>query len=574
VISLPLSGPYEYRCRSAPIGRLERIAMDPRGYRMVISTAQDYVTASAAAERQLYAWLEQKRYDASALDEGRNEIAPNVTLDHDSSSGRHGAYTRWRMRETPSPRIGTWQSTLTIRRDPRDSGDRTWLQVDIEHMPASSGRPPTRANTPGIASLLLDSLEAQDGRAEVKAKPHFIEPEDIQEVIEELCDEQRRLPIVVASVPYGVDADTWAEETVEAAYQHLPGLAILYVLSPEARTAFNQELEFHPVFGGGIRTYLPGIDPAWKPDAQRHPVMSRRTLEADVRRAARTLALLPQRLALRQPLPNALASLPIQRTRPRQQVHGSDIEKLTGENKALYSLLNEAEQMEEKRSKEISGLNADLDKADRAANELRGENEELYEQFQAVQRRVRFLQERLRKAGEYEAANSEPPAPAIVYPETFSDLLDRLSEMSCLSFTGKEKVTRDLDSQSVDNWLHVAWDALLALNHFAKASANGTAGGDFLSWCKGEESHAYPFPAAKVAMRESDTVARNEKLRRERMLPVPKTVNPDGVVFMQAHLRIGSGNTIAPRLHFYDDGPQTGKLYVGYLGPHLRNTLT
>lgn len=43
---------------------------------------------------------------------------------------------------------------------------------------------------------------------------------------------------------------------------------------------------------------------------------------------------------------------------------------------------------------------------------------------------------------------------------------------------------------------------------------------------------------------------------------------------MQAHLRIGSGNTIAPRLHFYDDGPQTGLVYVGHLGPHLRNTLT
>jgi hypothetical protein len=36
---------------------------------------------------------------------------------------------------------------------------------------------------------------------------------------------------------------------------------------------------------------------------------------------------------------------------------------------------------------------------------------------------------------------------------------------------------------------------------------------------------------------------------------------------MQAHLRTGSGNTIAPRLHFYDDGPRTGLVYVGYLGP-------
>lgn len=548
--------------------------MEPRGYRMVISTPQDFVTASALAERQLYAWLEAKRYDASALDDGRNDIAPNVTLDRDSSSGRQGAYTRWRMRETPSPEIGTWQSTLTVRRDHRDDAERTWLQVDIEHMPQSPGRAPTRANTPGIAGLLLDSLSAHDGLAEVKAKAAFIEPVDLQEVIEELCDEQRRLPIVIASVPHGVDPDVWADRTVEHAYKHLSGLAILYILAPEALPAFNKELEFHRIFGGGIRTYMPGVDPAWRPDAQRHPVMSRRTLEADVRRAARTLAVLPQRQALRQPLPAALATLPIQRARPRQQSHGSDVEKLSGEIKALNALLGEAEQIEARRSKEIEELNADLEKTDRSAYELRGENEELYEQFQAAQRRVRFMQQELRKAGEYEAANCEPSAPAITYPETFAGLLDRLGELPYLCFTGREKITRDLDSQSVDNWLRVAWDALLALNHFAQASAEGTAGGDFLSWCKSEESHAYPFPAAKVAMRESDTVTRKDKLRRERMLAVPKSVHPEGVVFMQAHLRIGSGNTIAPRLHFYDDGPNTGRVYVGYLGPHLRNTLT
>jgi hypothetical protein len=75
-------------------------------------------------------------------------------------------------------------------------------------------------------------------------------------------------------------------------------------------------------------------------------------------------------------------------------------------------------------------------------------------------------------------------------------------------------------------------------------------------------------------MRESDAVANNGKLRGERTLPVPKTVDPKGRVFMQAHLKIGGGNTIAPRLHFHEDGLRSGKVYVGYLGPHLRNTLT
>ncbi|MET7635716.1 hypothetical protein [Streptomyces sp. NPDC005078] len=541
---------------------------------MVISAQQDFVTASALAERQLYEWLTQKRYDTSALDEGRNEIAKNVTLDRDSSSGRHGAYTRWRMRETPSVSVGTWQSTLVVRADHRDDLRRTWIQVDVEHRPSAEGQLPQRAKTPGIARLLLDALDAKDGLAEVKSKPAFIEADDVDEVIEELCDEERRLPIVVASIPYGKDAETWADSVVEKAFSHLSGLAVLYVLAPEAQLAFNQALEYHPVFGGGIRTYLPGIDLAWKADAQRHPVMSRSTVEAGIHRAASTLAVIPQRLALRQPLPEPLDTLPIQRSRSRQQPSGSEIEDLRKENKVLNAFLDEAAQTESARVDEIRGLVADMSELEHGADSLRGENEELYEQFQATQKRVRFLQDQLLQAGQYDVAYAADETPGISYPASFAELLDHLPELHHIKFTGNTKITRALDAQSVDNWLQVAWDALLALEHFASQSAAGKASGDFRSWCHSSGSHAHPFPAAKVKMRESDTVGNHKKLRRERVFPVPESVHPDKEIYMQAHLRIGGGNTIAPRLHFHDDSPNTGLLYVGYLGPHLRNTLT
>ena len=50
-------------------------------------------------------------------------------------------------------------------------------------------------------------------------------------------------------------------------------------------------------------------------------------------------------------------------------------------------------------------------------------------------------------------------------------------------------------------------------------------------------------------------------------------VNACGKVFMGAHLRIGGGGT-APRLHYFDDCSGTGKIYIGYMGLHLRNTRT
>ncbi|MEV5697592.1 hypothetical protein AB0L55_08885 [Streptomyces anthocyanicus] len=548
--------------------------MEPRGYRMVVSTELSYVKACGIAERQLIDWIRGKGYDPSGLDVGRTEIAPHATLDRDSEGGRKGAYSRWRMRETPSTVSGTWQSTLIVRSGLDEDGGRTWVQVDIEHQPAHEGMAPRRANTPHIVRSLLDALEARDGLADVASAPVFIEAEDVDDAIEELCDTSRRLPVVVATVPYGKNPDDWSRSVVEPLFRCLHGLAVLYVLTPEAQTRFNGALEYHPVFGGGVRTYLPGLDPAWKPDAQRHPVMSRRTIEADPRRAASILAALPQRLSSRQPLPAALLSIPRQRTRPRTTADGTDLAQLRSDNAALTALLDEAERAEAMRVDEINELYAELAKADQASNELRGENEELYDKVQESQRLIRFLREQLQEAGQFALAHAPADVESIAYPETFSELLDRLNELTGISFTGNRKVTRSLDSQSVDNWLYVAWDGLLALNHFAQSSADGAASGDFLSWCKSDASSAFPFPAAKVAMRESDTVARKAKLRTERMLPVPEAVSPDGRVFMQAHLKIGGGNTIAPRLHFYDDCPRSGKVYVGYLGPHLRNTLT
>ncbi|GAB2841034.1 hypothetical protein GCM10027074_04280 [Streptomyces deserti] len=550
--------------------------MEPRHYRMVVSTKQDFVTASAIADRQLHHWLgAMKRYDTSVLDEGRNEIAEGVTLDYDTVSGRHGAYSRWRLREWKErPVPGTWQSTLVVRSDPREDDRRTWIQVDIEHLPASSDVQPIRANTPGMAKLLLDALDAQDGLADVGTVPKFIEPDDVEEVIEELCDLDRRLPIVVASVPYGHNPEAWTEKVVEPAFKHLTGLAVMYVLRPDAQQLFEDTLDYHRVFGGGIRTYLPGVDPAWQPDAQRHPVMSRATLEANPKRAAAILAALPQRLALRLPLPGPLDNLPVQRTRPRPAAHGSGLDELRAENTTLTKMLEEAEQRENAYGDVLSDLRQQLQIAAEQEFDQAAENQDLYAKLKHAERQVRALQILLEKAGQYDLAHAPVEEPAD-YPATFAEILDRMGEFPHLRFTGNRKITRELDAQCIGNWVEVAWDALHALDDYAAASAAGTAGGDFRHWCSHlPDDCEHPFPAGKVKMKESKTVGGREDWRRERTFPVPEAVDPSRKLFMEAHLRIGGGNMVAPRLYFHDDGPNTGLVYVGYLGPHPTNTKT
>ena len=550
--------------------------MEPRNYRMVVSTSEDFVTTSAKAHDQLLHWLgDIKRLDTSALDEGRNELTAGVTLDHDAAAGRHGSYSRWRLRENRPNGQGTWQSTLVIRSGEQDDDRRTWLQVDIEHHPVSPDIRPTRANTPGIARLLLDAVPAQDGLADVASAPSFIEPDDVEEVIEELCDQDRRLPIVIASVPRGQNPDAWNERVVEPAFKNLPGLAVMYVLSPEAQHVFEATFDYHRVFGGGIRSYLPGVDPAWQPDAQRHLVMSRSTIEANPKRAAAILASLPQRLALRLPLPAPLDTLPVQRTRPRPSVHTSSrMEALRAENKTLSDMLTEAEQRENANGDVLRDLRQQLQTAEELEFDQAAENQDLYAKLKVAERQVRALQIRLEKAGQYDLAHAPVDAPND-QPSTFTQILNRMGEFPHLSFTGNRKITRELDAQSVGNWVEVAWDALRALNEYAAASAGGTAGGDFRYWCNHlPDSCENPFPAGKVKMKESKTVGGREDWRRERTFPVPKAVDENEKLFMEAHLRIGGGNTVAPRLYFYDDGPNTGLVYVGYLGPHPTNTKT
>ncbi|MFD8258578.1 hypothetical protein ACFV19_06415 [Streptomyces griseoluteus] len=540
---------------------------------MVVSTTQDFATASAEADRQLHHWLSMKRYDTSALDEGRNELAQGVTLDHDVAAGRHGSYSRWRLRENHNTGQGAWQSTLVVRSDDRHESRRTWLQVDIEHQPAP-GRQPIRANTPGIAKLLLDALPAQDGLADVGTVPKYIEQADVEEVIEELCEQDRRLPIIVASVPHSADLRNWTKKVVEPVFGHLSGLAIMYVLRSEAQQSFNTILGYHPVFGGGIRTYLPGVDPAWQPDAQRHPVMSRTTIETNVRRAAAIIASLPQRLALSHPLPEPLDTLPFQRSRPSQPGGLSTLEDLRKELAQVDAQRQEAEQREEAKNQEIRDFRLRIKQADDRDFEQIVENDQLYRDFKDAHRKIRFLQRKLEESGLYALAHKPPPE-AVNQPLTFADILKRMDEFKHLQFTGNPKKAKDLDAQCIVNWVSVAWDALSTLNDYAAASAAGSAGGDFRHWCDHlPDDCENKFPSAKVKMKESETVGNNAKWRRQRTFPVPQSVNADGKLFMQAHLRIGGGNTISPRLYFHDDGSGTGFVYVGYIGEHPDNTQT
>ncbi|MFI9365457.1 hypothetical protein ACIG5E_31065 [Kitasatospora sp. NPDC053057] len=578
-------------------------------YRMTVTTALPHAEAVALADEQLASWLKQEgceepppTSDAAAGTPPAAErlrLGERVLLDRDHGPLRGGPgagrYDRRRLR-TPAPH-GTRQLTLTVA---TVTGGPTWFRLEAEtHNTGSGVRTPCRVPVPELARTLLPLLDAADGPAAVHPAPRVITAGEVDDLIDELCDPERRLPTVVASVPVNLPLDHWVEEVVRPLCRQLPGLATAYVLDPGARTGFNVALEYHTVYGGAVRTYLPEVDPASRQDGARHPVLARGRIEQDLRRAAGLLAREPRRLAADQPLPPPLAAVPVLRVPPPQLRPAADrtpgaeagpvragTDVNTGATAArtvdpavdpaaeLAALAREEQQ-------DLAEQQARADELERVRRTLRLERRDRGQTRDAHEGRLRTgtrgaLSGRHcsgpAATGRRSAAQSSG-CPA--KPETFTELLVRIGEFPLLTFTGDQKSALALDGlQCVGaGWARLAWDGLTALQEYAEAAVRGAAGGDFKQWCEHTPDGCHRFPPRKAVRGESRTVFSHTKWKRERMLPVPECVDASRRAFMGAHLRIGGGRT-APRLHYLDDCSGSGRIYVGYIGLHLTNTRT
>ncbi|MEU4120301.1 hypothetical protein AB0F71_38100 [Kitasatospora sp. NPDC028055] len=573
----------------------------PRGpatpYRMTVTTALPHAEAVALADAQLASWLKQEGCEEPPPAPGTTLGAPpaaerlrlgeRVLLDRDQGPLRGGPgagrYDRRRLR-TPAPH-GTRQLTLTVA---TDTGGPTWVRLEAEtHSTGSGVRTPCRVPVPELARTLLPLLDAADGPAAVHSAPRVITADEVDDLIDELCDPERRLPTVVASVPVNLPVEHWVEEVVRPLCRQLPGLATAYVLDPGARTGFNVALEYHTVYGGAVRTYLPEVDPASRQDGARHPVLARGRIEQDLRRAAGLLAREPRRLAAEQPLPPPLAAVPVLRVPPPQlrPAAGPPV----GPPAEPAALAREEQQ-------DRAEQQARADELERVRHTLRLERRDRAQSRDGHEGRLR-TGARSALSGRHctgpaavlsgAAPTTSGTGPATVgrpaaqrggwpgKPETFTELLARLGEFSLLTFTGDQKNALALDGLQCAGagWARLAWDGLTALQEYAEAAVRGAAGGDFKQWCEHTPDGCHRFPPRKAVRGESRTVFSHTKWKRERMLPVPECVDASRRAFMGAHLRIGGGRT-APRLHYLDDCSGSGRIYVGYIGLHLTNTRT
>jgi hypothetical protein len=167
--------------------------------------------------------------------------------------------------------------------------------------------------------------------------------------------------------------------------------------------------------------------------------------------------------------------------------------------------------------------------------------------------------------------------PALAAPETPTEAVEmaRLHLAGLVIPASASDRTAELDAALESRvWGETIWRALRALDAYVKDAGEYSG---FWNWCA-ESGHAYSWPATskKLAMKESDTAM--NAYGGDRRFRVASELHRDGFLTMQSHIKVAEGGgQLSPRIYFHDDtGGTTGRIHVGFVGPHryVRNGST
>jgi len=243
----------------------------------------------------------------------------------------------------------------------------------------------------------------------------------------------------------------------------------------------------------------------------------------------------------------------------------------------LLDLGRSVEQAQEDITSRLQDLQEDLDRVQRVNQDLieRLEDEQVESRLavdaaREAEQSVLRLRAALIGAGQHEQAWTAPDTDDLARPADFAELLAWLPRLTWITFTGNPDHATDLDLRDpLGTWSGKAWDALLALNDYAAAKADGRWDRDIAGYLANTPDGCHSWSANRYATDESADVRNNQVFARARMFPVPTTVHPDGRAWCGAHVKVAQSGMISPRMHLLDATAADGRIYVGYIGRHL-----
>lgn len=251
----------------------------------------------------------------------------------------------------------------------------------------------------------------------------------------------------------------------------------------------------------------------------------------------------------------------------------SERDKLSGELQAAKELLDGAADD----SEEIRTLKEDYDNLDRELSEAQEERENLA-------RRNQYLEWKVKNPGATDVERDFVEEQLDARPTCMSEFFDRMTLGSFDTVTkyvvlsdpdGMMEDILKLDALASSRYAAEFWNYVLVLRDYMRAREAGDfAGGNVHDYLANPPEGYRTCSAARHRSNESETVKGNERMRRERTLPVPREVDPSGEIEMWAHFAPTHCDQNAPRMYYYADTKTTGKVYIGYIGRHLTNTKT
>jgi hypothetical protein len=539
----------------------------------------------AVLDDEFHKWCASKGVDVDDIPvRGRHVVDDAKSIEIRRADSELGRALRCTMTEA-DVRGRTWTTTATALAD--DDTRTFWVDLDC-HDP--SGRAPEMAAPRLVRGMIDNGGRPTSFGVELTTTARRINESNVDTLVTTLLDDTRTAPLVV----FSPDRDAGPPETVEradVAAEALAGIAHVYAVDPRSNRVLDDHLPHgFRVYGGAVRLYLPGLRIDDPEDSHRHRWIAVRLIRSHPHRAAAMLASRLARLRLHQPIPEAWERLEFLLRRPTEGEVGARATQITSSRSAfdpdadadalrreiddLTKLLAEADLIREADSRDaraaIERLTADAARTENERYDDAAELEALRRECDGLRSTIRELRTPL------ERAPDEPiPWRDVDVPTTTSDAVDLARghlPLVCIP----EGALRELDeldsSPKYQVWASTVWQGLCALHEYAEVKATGERPAGFLLWC--QDSGAWP--SNKLAMTESETVTSNATLRDQRRFPVHDEVDSSGRLHMFAHLKVqaGGGDNI-PRVYFHDDtdGP-TGKMHVGFIGPHryVRNT--
>lgn len=572
---------------------------------------------------QAAAWLREKSFDVDFDHSGDYRQGTSVLTVRRESSG---AFEDAKVILHETNPTGTWTTELLVH---SEVGSRGWINLSV-----SSGDDKF-VKVPRLAGYLMKALPLGDGLMEFVDGHRWMGTDDVPRLIELLADPERHGLVFVAgtNADSGVPVDAFAKKVGEWAKQ-VYGLAEVIVLDPAGTEEMIRKVG--PAFAAPewtIRTYQPGVRFDEMGDARRHRILGIHSLTnrsdraivhllGEVARAqAATRTEDPSVLKVRrrfdrienrrlvesvvvpeaepvetppEPLVQEPADAARSATKARtghEDVEISFVKRILGlariTEHGLRDLLARASRPDVDRSA-LNALEHRVDDLQQAVERLQDENRDLrttledaqleleLSQFDVEDRdaRIAWLHKRLKEDGDYEAAYAEVPEEfRATRPASFGELLTRLEQIPCVEFTGDPDEVEKLNQVDTnDAALRTAWDAVLALQDYARARADGACDKGLAHYLRHTPSGYQTFPHGKFA--ENETGVTMQGYGDQRIFPVPTEIDAKGSVAMKTHFKLARIGMRSPRMHVYDGHPGTAKIYIGYLGSHLDNTQT